>query len=77
METEKILEKKSGQNELSAPKVELSELKKFIDRFDPYQPVSKPDQEFLKKLNIHRFNDPFYLSNQLILLVEDLIEKRS
>ena len=76
METQKIHQTKSGQNEVSVIDIDLNELKLFIDRFDPYQPVSKGDQEFLKKLNIHRYDDPFYLSNQLILLVEDLIEKK-
>lgn len=54
----------------------IERLKTFMDTFDPYQPISTADQETLKSYNIYDLGDPFKITNELIFLIEELIEKR-
>ena len=37
---------------------------------------TKKDQEYLASLNIFSCDDPFKVTNQLILLIEELVEKK-
>ena len=54
----------------------IERLKTFMNSFDPYQPISTSDQETLKSYNIYDLGDPFKITNELIFLIEELIEKR-
>ena len=56
--------------------LKIEQLKTFMDSFDPYQPISTADQEVLKSYNIYDLGDPFKITNELIFLIEELIEKR-
>ena len=61
----------------SKDKVDIKVLKNFVDTFDPYSPISKNDEKFLRTLNIFSIEDPFKVTNQLIILLEELIEKEN
>ena len=71
-------EKKSKKNVVphavdSSKKIE--ELKQFLNSFDPYSPIGQEDKNFLHSLNIYELDDPFKLTNKLISLIEDLLER--
>ena len=55
--------------------IDINELKCFVDSFDPYAPITNQDKAYLASLGIYKLDDPFKVTNQLISLLEELIEK--
>ena len=53
----------------------IKNLKRICDQIDPYSPVPDKFKKDLSSFNIDKWNDPFALTNQLIVLLEDSIEK--
>lgn len=54
----------------------IEELKLFMDSFNPYLPITSSDQKVLNSYDIYDLGDPFKITNELIFLIEELIEKR-
>lgn len=52
-------------------------LKDLCHRLDPYEPLQDEDLVRLKSIGIHHIDDPFHLTNTLILYVEDTLEEIS
>jgi len=50
-------------------------LNRLCLKLDPYKPVSKEHQNLLKAFNIEDFYDPFKVTNQLLVLLENYIEE--
>ena len=81
MEKQIISKNKKSQN---APVLEsregldtkIEELKLFMDSFNPYLPITSADQKVLNNYDIYDLGDPFKITNELIFLIEELIEKR-
>ena len=44
-------------------------------KLDPYKSVSDEQKKILKEYNIEDFHDPFKVTNQLLLLLENYIEE--
>ncbi|MDD0853712.1 hypothetical protein HBN50_11430 [Halobacteriovorax sp. GB3] len=53
----------------------LEELKVLCDEINPYIPLSQEHKEKLSALNIVSLDDPFALTNQLLVLTEDTLEE--
>lgn len=50
-----------------------AQLKEICDQLDPYQPLSPAMQQQLQQFGINDFSDPFQITNQLLLLLEDTL----
>ena len=53
----------------------INSLKEFCQEFDPYQEITSEHKEFLNNHEIFQFDDPFFITNKLLLLTENLIEE--
>lgn len=75
----------SNLNHTHEPKTtekRIKELQELIEtlntvcsNLDPYKPISGPMKETIEKLNIVVTDDPFALTNQLVVLLEDAVEE--
>ena len=50
-------------------------LQYVCQNLDPYQEISSQMKEILHTLGIVNFDDPFQITNQLIMMMEDMIEE--
>ncbi|EQC50343.1 hypothetical protein M899_2538 [Bacteriovorax sp. BSW11_IV] len=50
-------------------------LKKLCHEIDPYSKITEEQKVSLETLEIVQFDDPFLLTNQLLLLTEDTLEE--
>lgn len=50
-------------------------LKQLCLNLDPYNPLSQEDRDELDKLGFKEIDDPFRLTNALILSMEDTLEE--
>lgn len=50
-------------------------LKEMCLKIDPYSPLEKEEMEELLDLGIKNIDDPFRLTNELILRMEDTLEE--
>ena len=50
-------------------------LKQLCLNLDPYHPISEEDKAELKELGFREIDDPFRLTNALILSMEDTLEE--
>ena len=55
----------------------IAELTQIAQTLDPYKGPSKQESKILKKYGITDYADPFLLTNQVLLLLEDSIENTS
>ena len=53
----------------------IKKLSDICNELNPYQPVSDDFKKRLKEFNILEFNDPFKITNALLLLLEDTIDE--
>ncbi len=53
----------------------IESLNQICSNLDPYQPISDNMKLSLEKLNIVMTDDPFTLTNQLVVLLEDAVEE--
>lgn len=51
------------------------QLKNICLNLDPYAPMSEAEVETLKSLGLKELEDPFRLTNELILRMENLLEE--
>lgn len=69
----------SGFPELNEKIIQLEEKIKKIsaicNELNPYQPVAKEFQLRLREFNILEFEDPFKITNSLLILLEDSIDE--
>jgi phage terminase large subunit-like protein len=52
-------------------------LKRLCHELDPYAPINEEDTKALHAMGITQTDDPFHLTNILILYVEDTLEEIS
>ncbi len=62
---------------LSDLEIRAEVLKELCHNLDPYSPISQGDVEKLAAVGINTIDDPFHLTNVLILYVEDTLEEIS
>ncbi len=55
----------------------IAELTQLAQTLDPYKGPTKQESKILKKYGITDYADPFLLTNQVLLLLEDAIENSS
>lgn len=67
----------SKQMRLEELELKILELKVIADEMNPYEPLPLSMKEKLDELGIPISLDPFRLTNTLLLMMEDSIEKRS
>lgn len=48
----------------------------LCQNLDPYQEISSEMKEMLKKVGITELSDPYEITNQLILMMEDALNKK-
>lgn len=53
----------------------IQKLSSICNELNPYQPVDKEFQKRLKEFNIYEFEDPFKITNALLMLLEDSIDE--
>ncbi len=53
----------------------IKKLSSICNELNPYQPVDKEFQQRLKEFNIYEFEDPFKITNALLMLLEDTIDE--
>ncbi len=67
------------RKEVETPTPELKKkataLKKLCQGLDPYAPLSALQKKKLTNLGVQNLEDPFQLTNQLLLLLEDALEE--
>lgn len=79
----KLQDKEKVQKRNKSPKYErakflqkqINELQKLCDELDPYSEICAEHKKVLNKYGIADLNDPFSLTNRLILMLEDSIEE--
>jgi hypothetical protein len=60
---------------LSRLQKRVQELRQICDQLDPYSPIPKRMQKKLAKYQINELNNPFEVTNRLLLLLEDSLEE--
>jgi hypothetical protein len=53
----------------------IKKLSAICNELNPYQPVGKEFQQRLKEFNIYEYEDPFKITNALLILLEDTIDE--
>ncbi|TNF03765.1 MAG: hypothetical protein EP326_02050 [Deltaproteobacteria bacterium] len=53
----------------------IETLNQICSNLDPYQPIAPAMKQSIEKLNIVVTDDPFTLTNQLVVLLEDAVEE--
>jgi hypothetical protein len=53
----------------------INKLSTICNQLNPYQPLDKEFQLRLKEFNIYEFDDPFKITNALLMLLEDSIDE--
>ncbi len=65
--------------QLETPTPELKKkaavLKKLCQELDPYAPLGARQKKKLASLGVNNLDDPFQITNQLLLLLEDALEE--
>ena len=56
-------------------RVKVAKLNALASDLDPYQPLSEENQNELKSLGVLRLDDPFAITNQLVVILEDAIDE--
>lgn len=64
-----------NQLNISQLKSRAQTLRRLCEDLDPYSPLSKEEQELLESLGVYSYNDPFQLTNELIMKMEDTLEE--
>ncbi len=62
-------------SQITILKKKISLLEQLMKNLDPYAPLSKANETQLKKFNILNLNDPYILTNQLILCLEESVQQ--
>lgn len=63
------------KDKIDALKLRIKKLGDFCNELNPYVEISNEQKMFLMDHNILEFNDPFKITNQLLMLLEDSIEE--
>lgn len=53
----------------------IEKLNFICSNLDPYNPIPSTMREMIKELDIVKIDDPFTLTNQLVVLLEDAVEE--
>lgn len=83
LENHLVKEKKRRTVSASSPKIrrvtrlekKLQRLKDLCQNLDPYKPLDAKLVKELEYFKIYEHNDPFRVTNQLLILMEDMLEE--
>jgi len=64
-----------NQLDISQLKSRAQTLRRLCEDLDPYSPMTKEDLDLLESLGVYGHNDPFQLTNELIMKMEDTLEE--
>lgn len=64
-----------NQLDISQLKSRAQTLRRLCEDLDPYSPMTKEDLDTLESLGVYSHNDPFQLTNELIMKMEDTLEE--
>ncbi len=56
-------------------RVKVKKLNALVGDLDPYQPLSVEVQAELRSFGVLVLDDPFAITNQLVIILEDMIEE--
>ncbi len=63
------------ETEIAKLEQQLTDLKFLCDNLDPYAAINPDHIDLIKKYQIKDLDNPFAITNQLLTLVENTIEK--
>ena len=64
-----------NQLDISQLKSRAQTLRRLCEDLDPYSPMTKEDLDLLESLGVYSHHDPFQLTNELIMKMEDTLEE--
>lgn len=64
-----------NQLDISQLKSRAQLLRQLCEDLDPYSPLTKEERDLLESLGVYNYNDPFQLTNELIMRMEDTLEE--
>ena len=64
-----------NQLDISQLKSRAQTLRRLCEDLDPYSPLTKEEKGLLESLGVFDYNDPFQLTNELIMRMEDTLEE--
>jgi hypothetical protein len=64
-----------NQLDISQLKLRAQTLRKLCEDLDPYSPLTLDEIKLLESLGVYDYNDPFQLTNELIMRMEDTLEE--
>ncbi len=64
-----------NQLDISQLKSRAQTLRRLCEDLDPYSPLTHKEKELLESLGVFDYNDPFQLTNELIMRMEDTLEE--
>jgi len=50
-------------------------LRELCENLDPYSPLTNEERDLLESLGVYNYEDPFQLTNELIMKMEDTLEE--
>ena len=62
-------------NKISLLKNRVKILQDICDKIDPFQGISKEDRTILAQMGDFDYSNPYQLTNQLIVMMEDTLEE--
>jgi len=64
-----------NQLDISQLKSRAQFLRELCENLDPYSPLTREDKDLLESLGVYSHEDPFQLTNELIMKMEDTLEE--
>lgn len=64
-----------NQLDISQLKSRAQLLRELCENLDPYAPLTKEERDLLESLGVYNYEDPFQLTNELIMKMEDTLEE--
>lgn len=65
----------SNKKRVEFLETQIQELSILCQTLDPYKKIPVRQKKVLKRYNVINLNDPFMITNKLLLLIEDSIEE--
>lgn len=64
-----------NQLDISQLKSRAQLLRELCENLDPYSPLTREERNLLESLGVYDYEDPFQLTNELIMRMEDTLEE--
>ena len=65
----------SDNEKIQALESKIAKLSEICQGLDPYAPISVEFKAKLREFNLHNADDPFKITNSLLMLLEDAIDE--